>query len=121
MSIRQFALIAVLMMFHAAGHAGEADVLAVDVERTGSGIYRFSVTVRHADTGWEHYAYRFEVLSPGGEVLGTRILYHPHVNEQPFTRSLSGVYIPAGITSVTVRAGDSVHGVGGAVKTVPLP
>jgi len=101
--------------------AGEADVLKVEVENTGSRTYRFSVTIRHADTGWDHYANRFEVLSPDGTVLGTRTLHHPHVNEQPFTRSLSGVRIPNPVTSVTVRAGDSVHGDGGRAQTVRLP
>jgi hypothetical protein len=51
---------------------------------TGSGVYRFSVTVRHADEGWDHYADRWEVLTSDGTLLATRTLYHPHVNEQPF-------------------------------------
>jgi hypothetical protein len=60
-------------------------------------------------------------VSPDGSVLGTRTLYHPHVEEQPFTRSLSGVKIPAGIDKVTVRAHDSVHGYGGKTAIVDLP
>ena len=44
-----------------------------------------------------------------------------HVEEQPFTRSLSGVKIPDGITKVTVRAHDLVHEYGGKVVTVTLP
>lgn len=101
--------------------AGEADVTAVKVSKTGDGVYRFDVTVRHADTGWQHYADRWEVLSPDGEVLGTRVLAHPHVEEQPFTRSLGGVRVPAEIRTVRVRAGDSVHGTGGAEIDVALP
>jgi hypothetical protein len=53
-------------------------------------------------------------------VLATRILHHPHVNEQPFTRSLGGVMIPADISAVTVRAHDSVHGYGGKTLTIQL-
>ena len=53
------------------------------------------------------------MLAPDGTVLGVRVLTHPHVDEQPFTRSLSGVAIPPGIDTVTVRARDSVHGLGG--------
>jgi hypothetical protein len=101
--------------------AGEADVLEVEVINTGSGTYRFSATIRHADTGWDHYANRFEAIAPDGKILGTRTLYHPHVNEQPFTRSQSGVLIPRGVSQVTVRAGDSVHGIGGEQQTVTLP
>jgi hypothetical protein len=105
----------------AAGFCGEADVIGVAVKQTGSGIYRFDVTVRHADAGWDHYADQWEVLAPDGTVLGSRTLYHPHVDEQPFTRSLSGVSIPATISRVTVRARDSVHGYGGKTFTVDLP
>lgn len=84
------------------------------------GTWRFEVSVRHADAGWEHYADRFEVLSLDGEVLGTRTLLHPHDNEQPFTRSLAGVAIPDGVVEVEVRAHDSVHGDSGATMRVFL-
>lgn len=95
--------------------AGEADVIKVEVRRSAAGTYAFDVTVRHADTGWDHYADAWDIVAPDGEtVLGTRKLLHPHENEQPFTRSLSGVRIPDGIDEVIVRARDSVHGYGGA-------
>ncbi|MDX1708156.1 MAG: hypothetical protein R3274_06115 [Desulfobacterales bacterium] len=45
----------------------------------------------------------------------------PPENEQPFTRSLSGVKIPAGITTVSIRAHDSGHGYGGETINVRLP
>lgn len=101
--------------------AGEADVVAVDVRLTSAGTHTFSVTVRHDDTGWKHYANWWEVVDRRGNVLGKRALLHPHVNEQPFTRSLSVVGIPKSITEVSVRAHDLVHGLGGAIKTVKLP
>ena len=100
---------------------GEADVTGVEVRQTASGIYHFDVTVRHDDTGWDHYADQWEVLAPDGTVLGTRTLYHPHVGEQPFTRSLSGVAVAETIVDVTVRAHDSVHAYGGKTQTVGLP
>lgn len=101
--------------------AGEADVVDVSVTEQSDGVFRFDVTVAHADTGWEHYADRWDVVAPDGTVLGSRTLLHPHENEQPFTRSLTGVAIPPGIDTVTVRAHDNVHGLGGAEMTVPLP
>jgi hypothetical protein len=104
-----------------AAAAGEADVVSVKAEATGEGVYRFDVTVRHADEGWDHYADRWEVLAPDGTVLASRVLLHPHVDEQPFTRSLGGVEIPAGIDRVAVRAHDKVHEVGGRTMTVALP
>lgn len=101
--------------------AGEADVVAVEVTRGADGIYAFAVTVRHDDAGWDHYADRWEVVAPDGTVLGTRVLLHPHVDEQPFTRSLTGVVIPKSIRRVRVRAHDKVHGLGGMEKEVVLP
>ena len=101
--------------------AGEADVVEVVVSRTGEGVYAFAVTVRHDDAGWDHYADRWEVVAPSGSVLGTRVLLHPHVGEQPFTRSQSGIRIPADMENVTVRANDSVHGLGGVSMTVAPP
>lgn len=100
--------------------AGEADVVRVEAQRQADGTFSFQVTVRHADTGWEHYANRWDVLAPDGRVLGTRTLYHPHVDEQPFTRSLTGVAIPKAVTRVRLRAGDSVHGYGGEEMEVEL-
>lgn len=102
-------------------YAGEADVVEAFIKQSNDGTYRFDVTVAHADTGWEHYADAFEILSPDGTILGTRVLAHPHVDEQPFTRSLSGVEIPADIQEVRVRARDSVHEYGGAEITLAVP
>ena len=103
-----------------AAAAGKADVVAVEVEPR-AGAYTFHVTVRHDDTGWDHFADRWEVVAPDGSILATRTLHHPHVNEQPFRRSLSGVRPPAGTAWVIVRAHDSVHGTGGRQVRVELP
>lgn len=114
-------MLAALFWLSAAVCAGEADVESVSAKRAADGTWRFDVTVRHADTGWDHYANRWDVIGPDGAVLGTRTLLHPHENEQPFTRSLGGVSIPDGIKTVTIRANDSVHGAGGREFTVELP
>ncbi len=100
--------------------AGEADVVGVEALPEGSGRWRFHVTVAHGDTGWDHYADKWDVVAPDGAVLGTRVLVHPHETEQPFTRSLGGVQIPAGIDRVTLRAHDSEHGYGGRELRVTL-
>ncbi|WP_342068777.1 hypothetical protein [Yoonia algicola] len=71
---------------------------------------RFSVTLSHPDTGWDHYADAWEVLDTDGNSLGIRELLHPHETEQPFTRALSGVKIPDGATVVYVRARCNVDG-----------
>ena len=100
--------------------AGEADVVGARALRAGD-TYSFDVTVAHADAGWDHYADRWDVVAPDGSVLGTRVLLHPHDTEQPFTRSLGGVRVPAGIAFVILRAHDKVHGYGGAELRVDLP
>lgn len=118
--IRAAALAALALGLPASAPAGEADVLAATA-RPGPGGWSFEVTVAHADTGWDHYADAWRVVGPDGTVYGTRTLYHPHVDEQPFTRALSGVAIPAEVAEVVIEAHDSVHGWGGARLTLRLP
>jgi hypothetical protein len=98
--------------------ANEADV--VDVKTQCHDECAFYVTVAHQDKGWDHYVNKWEVLTPDGDVIATRTLLHPHVHEQPFTRSLSQIIIPAGIKKVVVRAHDSVHGYGGKTLEVEI-
>lgn len=106
-----------------AAHAqsGEVDVVDVRVEKTAADTYRFHVTIASNDTGWDAYADAFEVVSMDGEVLGKRTLHHPHVDEQPFTRSLSGVRVPPGEQAVIVRGHHNVAGYDGLTQTVGLP
>jgi hypothetical protein len=76
--------------------------------------WRFSVTVRHNDEGWDHYADRWQVIhKESGILLGERVLLHPHDSEQPFERSQSGIVIPMCLENVIVRASCTVHGFGG--------
>ncbi|MCY6380922.1 hypothetical protein [Hoeflea prorocentri] len=100
--------------------AGEVDVVATEAERQSDGKWRFSVTLLHDDEGWDHYADRWDVVGPDGTVYGERVLAHPHENEQPFTRSLPGVSIPEGVTTVTIRGHDNVHGLGGKELVLEL-
>lgn len=109
-------LIFVLLM--ASPALAEAPVVENVQVQAVSGAWRFNVTLTHPDTGWDHYADGWRVETEDGSVLGTRELLHPHVDEQPFTRSLSGVSIPTGISTVFVRAKCSVEG--WADTTVPV-
>jgi hypothetical protein len=109
------------ILFAAPVIAGEADVVGVRVQSSVDRVFSFDVTIRHADEGWKHYADAFEIVHPDGKVLGTRVLFHPHVNEQPFTRSLGGVRIPVGVSAIIVRAHDKVHGLGEKVQRISLP
>lgn len=83
------------------------------------GTWRVEVTLSHPDTGWDHYADGWRIEDADGTVLGTRVLAHPHVSEQPFTRSLGGVSVPDGITTVFIRSRCNIDG--WSTTTTPLP
>lgn len=85
------------------------EVTDVRAVKTGDS-WRFDVSILHPDTGWDHYADGWKVLAADGTVLGERPLAHPHENEQPFTRSQSGIVIPEGTTEVYIAVSDNVDG-----------
>jgi hypothetical protein len=118
--LNQCLLIAASCVILAPAFAGEADVIDVTVNCRNDSVCDFSVTVRHADDGWDHYADGWEVRTLDGEILAVRELLHPHDDEQPFTRSLTNVKIPDGVNEVVIRARDSVHEYGGREITVKL-
>ena len=105
--------IAPVFIFAVAGiHSAQADAVKIvdaKAEKQRS-AWVFHVTLEHGDTGWDHYADAWRIVAEDGTELGTRTLYHPHVNEQPFTRSLGDVKIPAAVSEVYVEAHDKVHG-----------
>lgn len=100
--------------------ANEVNVVDVAIQSLGGDKFRVNVTLLHEDAGWDHYADRWDVLDESGEVLGSRVLTHPHDNEQPFTRSLT-LTIPASVSTITIRANDSVHGLGETTLSKPVP
>lgn len=102
-------------------HLDWAQVRFVEAVETAANVWRFSVTVEHNDEGWDHYADAWQVVDPETlEVYGERVLLHPHDNEQPFTRSESGVRIPEGVEAVLVRARCNAHDWSGQAVVVPL-
>lgn len=100
-----------LLMFlsPAALTAGAVEIVFVELVRDG-GAWQPTVTLRHADTGWEHYADAWRVVDGQGRVLAQRTLAHPHVTEQPFTRSGPAFTPPPGTTRLAVEARDTLHG-----------
>ena len=108
----KYALAALItFIFAAAAMADSPRVVDVWASKSG-GLWRFDVSIKHADEGWDHYADGWGLYLEDGTELGYRVLAHPHVNEQPFTRSLGGVSIPLGTKSVIIRPHDLVHGLG---------
>jgi hypothetical protein len=61
------------------------------------------------------------VIGPQGKVYGERKLLHDHAGEQPFTRDLYGVEIPASVRTVTIEARDQMYGYGGRKLDIELP
>ena len=93
------------------GLADASVILGATAVQSGA-THTISVTLRHGDTGWAHYADGWSVQLPDGTELGYRTLHHPHVEEQPFTRSLGGVNVPEGTKRLVLVPHDSVHGWG---------
>jgi len=110
-----------LTFFSMAAIAGEVTIVDATVKKTAQKTYHFSVTLKHADAGWDHYANQWQILTPEHQVLGTRTLFHPHVDEQPFTRSLGGIKVPDNVSTIIIQAGDTVHGISPQTYTLKLP
>ena len=89
--------------------AGQVEIVKTEFTRQGE-TWHIDTTLRHDDSGWSQYADAWRIVSETGDVLGTRVLYHPHENEQPFTRSLAGVKIAGEVHVVYVEAHCKVHG-----------
>ena len=106
------ALPACLLMLAASNTAlaGDVQIVAAEFRSSGGGVWQVNVTLKHADSGWGHYADDWRVVDGEGNVLGDRVLYHPHEDEQPFTRGLGGVKVPEGMSTVYIEAHDKVHG-----------
>lgn len=102
----------------AALSASPTEVVKVRFAKSGS-EWDVSVTLRHGDTGWDHYANLWVVETLDGKEIGRRVLFHPHEQEQPFTRS-QRIKVPAGTSKVRVRAGDKPHGMDSNTVVVDL-
>lgn len=109
-----------------AGEAEEAeeqrypDVVDAELEPT-DGTWRLSATLSSPYDTPERYADAFRAVAEDGTVLGVRELAHDHANEQPFTRSLTELEIPADVTRITVEGRDRTHGWGGATVELAVP
>ena len=115
----KYPVLSLLLLLPFAAPGNEVHIVDARVE-CGSSC-TFHVTLEHGDEGWHHYADLWEVLTLDDRLLGARVLYHPHENEQPFTRSLPGITVPPGTRQVKIRARDSLHGYGKSELIVDIP
>lgn len=111
----------IIIFFSITAFADEVTIVDAKANKTANNTYSFSITLKHADSGWNHYADQWQVLTPDHKILATRTLLHPHIHEQPFTRSLGEVTVPAGTPTVIIRARDKVHGVSSQEFKLNLP
>lgn len=99
-----------LLMYNNVTSANTVQIISADLHNNSSNIWSISVTLKHEDKGWEHFADTWRVVSAKGDMLGKRVLHHPHENEQPFTRSLAGIHVPKAMKVIYIEAHDKVHG-----------
>ena len=95
-------LLAVLISANAVAQPPE--IVKAEAIVQNNQLFDIAVTIKHPDTGWDHYANEWVVIVDDDTEVAKRTLYHPHVNEQPFTRYLRDVKIPADTTSIKVFA-----------------
>jgi hypothetical protein len=97
------------------------DVLSARVRTSGSDVFDFDVTVSSPYDSPTRYADAFRARDKTGTVFGERILLHDHASEQPFTRDMYTVKIPASVKTVILEARDKAFGYGGKIVEVKLP
>ncbi len=97
------------------------DVVEVDATYdAATDTWSFAVTMSSPYDTPERYADGWRVMTTDGVVLGTHTLLHDHAAEQPFTRTQTGVEIPAEVDTVVIEGRDQENGFGGATATITL-
>lgn len=97
------------------------DVLDAELTQDADATWTVAVTLSSSYDTPERYADAWRVMTPDGVELGIRVLTHHHAAEQPFTRSQSGIHIPAEVVEVVVQGRDQRYGWGGEELTVAVP
>lgn len=97
------------------------DVIGATARQDGDGTWTISATLSSPYDTPARYADAWRVLGPDGSVYGDRLLTHDHANEQPFTRSQSGIAIPDDVDVVIVEGRDQISGWGGETFELELP
>jgi hypothetical protein len=97
------------------------DVVAPDPTTLSTTTTRVAVTLSSPYDTPARYADAIRVRSTDATTIyGTLKLGHGHATEQPFTRTLTGLQIPTGVTTVIVEGHDHVNGWGGRTLTVQV-
>ncbi|MEO5652793.1 MAG: hypothetical protein ABIN79_08300 [Marmoricola sp.] len=97
------------------------DVLAAVLKGDSDGGWTLDVTLSSQYDSAQRYADGWRVLDANGKVLGEQTLTHDHADEQPVTRTQTGLEIPDGVDVITVEGRDTENGYGGATLEVEVP
>lgn len=85
------------------------------------GLWTIKVTMSHVDTGWDHYAKGFELLSPDKKRLAYGEIARPHVGKKTIETTLTGITLPKGLTYVLIRTRCSLVGWASETERLDLP
>ena len=111
MRVSKYVFISILCAaFSGSVLANDVEILGAEFSQDRDGTWTVSVVLLHEDNGWDHYADRWRLVDPEGNVLGERVLLHPHDDEQPFARLESGIKIASELATIYIEAHDLVHG-----------
>ncbi len=102
-------------------NADHPDVLAAVLTSEGDRTWSLEVTLSSQYDSPGRYADGWRVLDADGKVLGVHTLTHDHADEQPVTRTQTGLKIPDGVDVVTIEGKDTENGFGGATLKVKVP
>ena len=94
----------VLFLFSTQLYAQPPIILKAEAIAKTNQLFDIAVTLRHPDTGWDHFANEWVVIVNGDKQIAKRKLHHPHVNEQPFKRYVRDVKIPDDAQTVEIYA-----------------
>lgn len=97
------------LSFATAAGAEAPRVDSASIVREGNG-WTVRATIRHPDSGWDHYASGWQVLAPDGTVLGFAEITHPHLEGEPIQEELAGITLPEGIDHLMIRVRCTLDG-----------
>ncbi len=126
MKRKDFIFVTLMLSLSSVSQAQNAEqkypnILSAKVTARGGNTFDFDVTLSSIYDTPKRYADAFKVSDKQGKLLGERVLFHDHQTEQPFTRDLYGVKIPAGVKHVVIQGRDQKYGYGGATIELTLP
>lgn len=116
-SVRRVIVVAMVLIAGPLSAQEFPDVIGAELIQRGDS-WTVSATLSSPYDSAERYADGFRVLDDHLQVLGVRTLWHDHANEQPFTRSLTGLVISEGVRFLWVQGRDQAFGWGGQVVRI---